>query len=158
MVTDAVECLDAEIEGFKNDVGAPDGMVIAARDEGIEGVLAGMTSRAMPAVVAKRYGLGERNIEPKRTSDGCSYLCDLKGVCESCPLVIVGKDEDLGLAGETAKRRRMEDAVAVTLETCAVLVGFFGNGSVSGTNRASRPTGEQRSRTRFTLDTRNSMC
>lgn len=158
MVSDAVERLDAEIEWFKNDVGAPDGMVIAARDEGIEGVLAGMTSGAVPAVVAERYGLGERNIEPKRTSNGCGDLCDLKGVCETCPLVIVGKDEDLGFAGETAKRRRMEDAVAVTLETGAVLVGFFGNGSVSGTNRASRPAGEQRSRTRFTLNTRNSMC
>ena len=136
MVTDAVECLDAEIEGFKNDVGAPDGMVIAARDEGIEGVLAGMTSGAVPAVVAERYGLGERNIEPKRTSNGCGDLCDLKGVCEPCPLVIVGKDEHLGLARETTESGRVQDAVAITFEARTELVGLLGAFAVAGPHRA----------------------
>jgi hypothetical protein len=77
VVANTVEGLDAQIERFKNDVGAPDGMVIAAGDEGIEGVFAGMASGAMPTVVSESDGLGEGNIEPKGTSDGCGDLCDL---------------------------------------------------------------------------------
>jgi hypothetical protein len=77
VVANTVEGLDAQIERFKNDVGAPDGMVIAAGDEGIEGVFAGMASGAMPAVVSESDGLGEGNIEPEGTSDGCGDLCDL---------------------------------------------------------------------------------
>ena len=49
----------------------------------------------------------------------------------------------------------MEDAVAVSFETGAVLIGFFGDGPGSGPNRASRPICEKRGRTRLTLDTQN---
>jgi hypothetical protein len=51
----------------------------------------------------------------------------------------------------------MENAVAVALETGSVLIGFFGNGSVSGANSVSRPRGENRRSTRFALNTRNGM-
>jgi hypothetical protein len=105
VVANAVDRLDAKIEWFKNDVGAPDCMVIAARDECIEGVLAGMASRSMSTVVSEGNGLGESNIEPERTSDGCGYLCDLEGVGEPSSLVVIGEDEYLGLASKTAKRR-----------------------------------------------------
>jgi hypothetical protein len=143
MVADAVERFFTEVERFEYDVGAPDSMVIAAGDECIEGVLAGMTPWAMPTVVSESDGLGEGNIEPERTSDGCGDLCDLEGVRKPCSLVVVGKDEDLGLSGEATKRWRMQDAVAVTLETGAVLVGFFGDRSVAGTNSESGPIGEK---------------
>jgi hypothetical protein len=46
----------------------------------------------------------------------------------------------------------MEYAVAVAFETRAVVIGFFGNGSVAGADSASRPGGEKRRRSRFTLD------
>ena len=51
----------------------------------------------------------------------------------------------------------MEDAVAVSFETGAVLIGFFGGGPVSGTNREGRPICEKRGRTRLTLGTQNCM-
>jgi hypothetical protein len=130
-------------------------MVIAAGDEGVEGVFAGMASGSVPTIVTERDRLGESNIEPERTRDGCGDLCDLQGVCEPCSLVVVGEDEDLGLASEAAKCRGMKDAVAITFEAGPVVVGLFGNGSVSGTDSTGCPTGEKRRRTRFALDTHN---
>jgi len=46
-------------------------------------------------------------------------------VGEAGALVVIGEDEDLRLAGQATERRRVEDAVAVTLETGAVRVGLL---------------------------------
>ena len=135
MVSDAVECLKAEIEWFENDIGAPNGMVVAAGYERIEGIFAGMPARTMSAVVAKGDCFGERNVEPKGPRDRCSHLCDLESVRKASALVVVGKDEDLGLSGKTTEGGRMKDPVSVSLETGAVVVGRFGNRTVATTDR-----------------------
>jgi hypothetical protein len=105
MVADAIEGFETEVERLENDIGTPNGMVIATGDEGIEGVFACMAPWAVPAVVSEGYGLGEGDIEPQRPRDGCGHLCDLEGVCKASALVIVGEDKDLGLSGKATKCR-----------------------------------------------------
>jgi hypothetical protein len=143
MVSDAVECLETKIEWFENDIGAPNGVVVTAGYECIEGIFAGMPARTMPTVVAKSDCLGERNVEPKGTRDRCSHLCDLESVRKASALVVVGKDEDLGLSGKTTKGGRMKDPVAVSLETGAVVVGRFGNRTVATTDRLGCAFGQK---------------
>ena len=46
------------------------------------------------------------------------------------------KHEHLGLTRQTPKRRCVQDAITVALETGAVGVGFFFAGAVSGAERA----------------------
>ena len=50
--------------------------------------------------------------------------------------MVLWKHEDLGLAGESPKRRRVQDAITIALETGAVGVGFLFVGAVSGAKRA----------------------
>jgi hypothetical protein len=84
MVADAIEGFETEVERLENDIGTPNGMVIATGDEGIEGVFACMAPWAVPAVVSEGYGLGEGDIEPQRPRDGCGHLCDLEGAQDAC--------------------------------------------------------------------------
>jgi hypothetical protein len=51
---------------------------------------------------------------------------------ETSALVVVGENKNLGFASKTTERGSMQDAIAVTLETCAVWIFFFGDGSVAG--------------------------
>jgi hypothetical protein len=138
MIPNAVEGLDAKIERLKNDIGAPNRVVVAAGDECIEGVFACVTSRTVPAVVTESNGFGERDVESEGPGDRRCHLSDLESVCEACALVIVGEDEDLGLSGKTTKCRRMEDSVSVSLETGPILVGFFGNQTIATANGLGR--------------------
>ena len=66
VVADAVERLGAQVERQQRDVGAPHGVVEAAVDVRREGVLAGVTTRAVAAVVPERDRLGERDVEAER--------------------------------------------------------------------------------------------
>ena len=103
----------------ERDVGAPHRVVEAAVDVRAERVLAGVTARAVTAVVAERDGLGERHVQPERAGDRRGDLGDLERVGEPGALVVVGEDEDLGLAGQPAERAGVQDAVAVALEAGA---------------------------------------
>ena len=71
------------------------------------------------------------DVEPDGARDAGRDLGDLEGVGEARAHVVIGEDEDLGLAGEAAKGARVQDAVAVALETGAELVGLFLARSVS---------------------------
>ena len=132
VVADAVEGLLAQVEGRQRHVGAPGGVVEAARDVGGEGVLAGVAAGAVPAVVPEGDGLGQRHVEPAGPGDAGGHLGHLEGVGEPGALVVVGEDEDLGLAGQPPERRRVQDPVAVALEAGAPRVGLLGSGAVPG--------------------------
>ena len=143
VVADAVEGLGAEVERRQHDVGAPDGVVVAVGEVGVEGVLGGVAARTVAAVVAEGDGLGERDVEPQRPGDGGGDLGDLEGVGEAGALVVVGEDEDLGLAGEAPEGGgTVQDAVAVALEARAHRIGLLGEVAVPGTDRPRGPGGE----------------
>jgi hypothetical protein len=95
-----------------------------------------MTAGAVAAVVAESDGLGEGHVEAQGPRHGRGDLGDLESVGESGALVILGKHEYLGLAGETTECRRMEDAVAVAFETRAERIGFLRHGTPTGADGA----------------------
>lgn len=132
MVADAVEGLGAQVEWNEHDIGPAHRVVVAALDERVEGVLGGVTARAVAAVVAEGDGLGEFDVEADRACHGGGDLRDLEGVGEAGALVIVGEDEDLGLAGEPSEGGGVQDAVAIALEAGPDGIGGFGHGTESG--------------------------
>ena len=139
VVADPVEGFATQIEGNERDVGTPDRMIETVVEIRRQGVFAGMTPGAVAAVVAEGDGLGERHVE---TEGACNRYRDLRhfeGMSESRALMVVGKDEDLGLAGQPTKSRGVQDAITIPLETCAERIGFFGNDAVA---RADRSGGE----------------
>jgi hypothetical protein len=58
--------------------------------------------------------------------------------------MVLGEDEYLGLAGQATERRRVQDAIAVTLEAGSPLVGLFGPRTFAGTCGARGSRREQR--------------
>src|ERR1700722_19357339 len=144
MVADTVERLDAEVQAHERHVRAPHGVVESAVDEWVQGLFARVAPGSVAAVVSEGDGLGERRIEPDGARDAGRDLGDLEGVREARAHVVIGKDKDLGLAGEAAKGARVQDAVAVTLETGAELVRFFVAGPVPGPVTSRRARGEHR--------------
>ena len=126
VVADAVEGLGAQVERGQRDVGPPRGVVEAAGEVGVEGVLAGVAARAVAAVVAEGDGLGERHVEPAGPGHAGGHLGHLQGVGEAGPLVVLGEDEDLGLAGQPAEGGGVQDPVPVPLEAGAPRVGLLG--------------------------------
>jgi hypothetical protein len=57
--------------------------------------------------------------------------------------MVIGEDEDLGLAGEASKGTGVQDPVAVALETGPELIGFFRPCPVASTVSPSRAHGEE---------------
>ena len=104
VVADAVERLLAQVERGQRHVGPPWGVVEAAVDVGGERVLAGMAARAVAAVVPEGDGLGQGHVQPAGPGDPGGHLGDLECVGQPGPLVVVGEDEDLGLAGQAPER------------------------------------------------------
>ena len=125
VVADPVERLGAQVQRLQGDVGAPRGVVEAAVEVRRQRVLAGMAAGAVAAVVADRHRLDERHVEAERLGDRPGHLGDLEGVGHPGALVVVGEHEHLGLAGQTAERRVVQDPVAVAFEAGAERVGFL---------------------------------
>lgn len=141
MISDPIECFAAQIQRCESDIGTPHGVVVSAFYVWRERILAGMSSRAMAAVVPEGDRLGEGDVESDRPRDGHRNLCHLESMGKSRSLMIFGKHEDLGLACQPAERRSMQNAVAVTLEAGAERVGLLLDGAVS---RTERTRGERR--------------
>jgi hypothetical protein len=131
VVGDAVDGLGAEVERGQRDVRPPGGVVEAAREEGVERVLAGVPAGPVPAVVAQGDRLGQGHIEPAGPGDGRGHLGHLECVGEAGPLMVLGEDEHLGLAGQAAERGGVEDPVPVPLEAGAPGVRFLGPGPLT---------------------------
>jgi hypothetical protein len=62
-----------------------------------------MTTWAVAAVVTKRHGFGESNIEAQHAGNGNCDLCNFKRMGETSSLMVVWKDEYLGFACEASK-------------------------------------------------------
>ena len=98
----------------------------------------------MPAVVPEGDGLGEGHVESAGPGDGRGDLGHLERVGQAGALVVLGEDEDLGLAGQPAERGGVQNAVAVALEAGAPGVGLLGLGPVAGVRRAGGAGRQQR--------------
>ena len=78
-------------------------MVEPALDVRGECVLGGVATGPVPAVVPERDRFSERHVQPERPTDRPGDLGDLECVGQSSALVLIGKHEDLGFAGESTK-------------------------------------------------------
>ena len=126
-------------------------MVVAARDVGAEGVLAGVASRAVATIVAEGDRLGEGHVQPQGTGDPDGHLGDLQGVSEAGPLVVLGEHEHLGLAGQAAKAGAVQDAVAVPFEARPERIGLLVDATMAGTDGAGGQSGQRGVLARFAL-------
>ncbi|CAB4603677.1 unannotated protein [freshwater metagenome] len=152
MVADPVECLGAQVEREKYDVGTPDGMIEAIGEVRGEGILAGVTAGPVSAIVPEGDRLGECLVEMQLPGDRHGHLRDLEGMGQAGAGVIVREDEYLGLAGEAAKRgSSVEDAIPVALETCPNGIGRLGDGPVATTDGSGGARGEEQGLERFPL-------
>ena len=83
----------------------------------VEGAFARMAEGRMSDVVHQRERFGEVSVESESGSDGARKLRHFNGVGEATPVVVgVAVGKHLCLAGEAAKRTRMNDAGAVALK------------------------------------------
>ncbi len=78
-------------------------MVEPALDIRGERVLGGVATRPVATVVPECDRFSERHVQPERPTDRPGDLGDLERMGQSSALVIVGKHEDLGFAGESPK-------------------------------------------------------
>ncbi len=144
VVGDPVQGLGTQVEGSERDRRPPRRVVEPAAHVGVERILAGMPARPVPAVVPQGDGLGERHIQAARPCDGRGDLGHLERVGEPRALVILGEDEDLGLAGQPAERCGVQNAVAITFEAGPPGIGLFWFGPVTGVRGARRSGCQQR--------------
>jgi hypothetical protein len=87
--------------------------------------------------------VGEGDIEPRGAGNGRRNLRHLERVGEARPLVVVGRDEDLRLAGETPEGRRVKNAIAIPLETGPHRIGILLDAPRAGAEGASGSGSEE---------------
>ena len=118
------------------------GVVVEAAEQAealVERALAGMAERRVAEVVAERGGLGEILVEAERPGDGARHLRHFQGVGQAvAEVVALVEDEHLGLVGEPAERRRMDDAVAVAAEIAPRRARGFGVPAAAALRRIGR--------------------
>jgi len=89
--------------------------------------LAGMAERRMAEIVRQRQCLGEVLVEIKPPGERARHLRDLERVGEpGAVMVALVEDEDLRLVLEPAKRRSMDDAIAVAAKGVAAFTHRLG--------------------------------
>jgi hypothetical protein len=103
-----------------------------------------MAAWSVPTVVSKGDCLTQINVQRQRSCDRACNLRDLEGVGEASPLVIIGKDEHLGLASQAPERGRVDDSIPISFETGSVRIGCFFDDSVSCSERVRRSRREER--------------
>ena len=149
VVAHAVERLDAEVQRRERDVGAVDGVVVAAGHVRRERLLRRVAGRTVPAVVRERDRLGERDAEAGDAGDAGGDLRDLDRVREpGAEVIVFGRDEHLALAREPAPRTRVLDAVEIALEAQPVRIGLLGARAVARADRPRRAGREASGRAR----------
>ena len=74
MVANSIKRLTTKVERHEGDISAPDRMVITAFDIGRQCVFTGVTTRAVPAVVAECNRLSKGDVETERACDRRSNL------------------------------------------------------------------------------------
>lgn len=141
VIAHTVERLTTEVQRGQRDVGTPRGVVETTLEVGVESVFAGVPAGTVTAVVSQGDGVGQGDVKTHGARDARGDLGHFERVREAGAHVIVGEDEDLGLARESSKRRRVQDAVPVTFETGAVGVRLLRANSVT---RPHGPSGTTR--------------
>src|SRR5207244_1587668 len=97
------------------------------REALVERALAGVPERRMAEVVAERRRLGQILVEAERAAERTGDLGDLQSVRQAgAEMVALVEHEHLGLVGQPAERRRVDDSVAVAAE--GATVGALGLG------------------------------
>ena len=136
----------AEVERRERDVGAVDGVVVAAR----AGTARTPPRDAWPAGPcpqswASAIASVERHAQAGGPGDAGGDLRDLDRVGEPGAEVVVFRgDEHLALAREPPPRTRVLDPVEVALEAQAERVGLLGAGARSRADRTGRAGRERR--------------
>ena len=98
-------------------------VVEAAWHEARQHELAGVAKGRVTEVMAHGHRLGEILVQAERARHRARHLGHLEGVGDAGPVVIpLGRQEDLGLVGKTAKRLGVEDAITVALERRAEII------------------------------------
>ena len=97
----------------------------------------------MPAIVSESYGFGQGHVEPGGPGDGVGHLRHLEGVGQPGALVVTREHKHLGLARQTPKGARMQDPVAVSLETSTQRVRILRQGPMPCAGGAGGARGEQ---------------
>src|SRR5687767_13775418 len=108
-------------------------MVVAAVEEEAESLFAGVSARAVPAVVPEVDRLGEGDVEPGGPGHGGGDLGHFQGVGEPGALMVIGDDEYLGLPRQAPEGGGVEDPVAVALEAGTQRIGILWSGPAPGT-------------------------
>ena len=144
VIANPVEGFGAQIQRNESDVGAPHGMVETTVDVRRQSVFARVTTGAVTAIVTEGDRLGESDIETEGSRDRDRDLSDFESVSEARALVIVGKDEDLSLAGQPTERGGVKDAISIAFETGSVRIGLLRDDSSSGADRPSGQSGQTR--------------
>ncbi len=143
VVGDAVDGLPAKVQWREGDERAPRRVVETSRHVGIERVLTGVPAGTVPAVVPEGDRLGQGDVEAAGAGDGGRDLRHFERVREPRPLMVLGKHEDLGLAGEAPEGGGVEDAVAVTFEAGPPWVGLLDHDPVPGTDGVAGTRSQQ---------------
>ena len=94
----------------------PEAAVVAAQHP-VDRLLAGVSERRVPEVVAERHRLGQVLVQAQRAGHAAGDARHLQRVREpGAEVVALWGDEHLGLLLEPAKRLAVDDPVAVALE------------------------------------------
>ena len=97
-----------------------------ATEEGRERLLAQVPERGMPQIVAQRDGLGQILVQPQGPGGRPGDLGHLERMGEPDSVVVaLRRDEDLGLVLEAAEGLRVNDAVAIQLESGPEGIGLL---------------------------------
>ncbi len=93
----------------------------------VERILARVAERRMPEIVGEADGLGQFLVQPQRARNRARNLRDFERMRQPGPVQIAFViDEHLGLVDQPAKRRGMNDAVAIALIFRSVLGSGLG--------------------------------
>ena len=123
----------------------------ALLERSIERLFPCMTERRMADVVGQAQRLGQVLVQSQRAGDDAADLRDFQAVRQADALMVaIGGHEDLRLPGKAAEGDRMDDPVAVALEsaarsarTCSGLLEFTapaggGAAGIGGAGHGSR--------------------
>ena len=101
-------------------------MLEPVRTNVIEHLFAAVSERGVPEIVSECDSLGQIFVEPHAASYGSRDLRDLKCVGQARPVVVAdGRQKDLSLSFQAAKRVAVKDPVAVALKFGAVRTLFL---------------------------------
>ena len=157
VVADGVQRLGAQVQGLEHDVGAVDGVVVAALQVRRQGVLGRVAGRTVAAVVTQGGGQGQGLVQAGGPGDGRGHLAHLDGVGQAGPqVIVVGRQVDLALAGQAPEGPAVLDAVEVPLEAGPVGIGVLGPRPGSGARRRGSPRGRARACSRSSRSRRAS--